>query len=192
MLLMYCRKKADCHFAMKKPDDIIDSFRAEKGAAKEDVHYPMEAELSQQSAIQSVDDSNFNNLNNSYRMYPWYVLFRGGMVTLNTISKKLSELQLEDKSSDEASIPVLNYILLNINTSFYFNTEMSMKTVRSVLLYQRALRRMSTKDYKNASIDCNEALNYNPALRECYLLKARIDHLKGDNYKVRVVVPFDP
>lgn len=187
MLLMYCRKKADGHFAMKKTEDIIDSFRAEKGMAKEDMHYPVELGLNQQSVVQSVDDGNFNSLNNSYRMYPWYVLFRGGMVTLNTISKKLSELQLEDKSSDEASIRVLNCILLNINTSFYYNTEMSLKTVRSILLYQRALRRMNTKDYKNASIDCNEALNYNPSLRECYLLKARIDHLKGDNYKVVAV-----
>ena len=113
MLLMYCRKKADGHFAMKKTEDIIDSFRAEKGMAKEDMHYPVELGLNQQSVVQSVDDGNFNSLNNSYRMYPWYVLFRGGMVTLNTISKKLSELQLEDKSSDEASIRVLNCILLN-------------------------------------------------------------------------------
>ncbi len=187
MLLMYCRKKADGHFAMKKTEDIIDSFRAEKGMEKEDMHYPVELGLNQQSVVQSVDDGNFNSLNNSYRIYPWYVLFRGGMVTLNTISKKLSELQLEDKSSDEASIRVLNCILLNINTSFYYNTELSLKMVRSILLYQRALRRMNTKDYKNASIDCNEALNYNPSLRECYLLKARIDHLKGDNYKVVAV-----
>lgn len=178
---MYSKKRAEAFFSPASVGEIVESCRKEKSVAPErlgvDASFGAAPGPCEESACEG-------ELNNSYRSYPWYVLFKGGMNAIATISKNLSDLQRDDQANGMNGTHVLTPLLFNINTNFFYNTEMNLKNVRSFLLYQRAIRRKNAKDYKNASIDCNEALNYNPCIRECYLLKARIDNLKDDSYKV--------
>ena len=75
--------------------------------------------------------------------------------------------------------------LLFVNTGFFYNEVLNISRFRAFVLSERAKKRFSMGDYTNAAVDSNEALNYDPSLIECYLLKARAENYRKDYYKVR-------
>ena len=117
------------------------------------------------------------------RRFPFYVLIKAASQIISEITKKSGDGQHDDKTKASSEGAILSDMITFINTGFFFNEDMSMRFVRAQLLYKRAKRRMEMLDLKNASADCSEALNYDAALLDCYLMMARIEkNLKNYHY----------
>lgn len=100
---------------------------------------------------------------------------------------------MNQKDPEKEKMCADNYTktLLFVNTGFFYNEVLNMSRFRAFILSERAKRRMLTGDYPNAAVDSNEALNYDPSLTECYLLKARAESYRKDYYKVRMEVKLN-
>lgn len=103
------------------------------------------------------------------------MLIKAASQIIAEITKKNGDGQHDEKMKASNEVAILSDMITFVNTGFFFNEDLSMRFVRAQLLYKRAKRRMEMLDLKNASADCNEALNYDAALLDCYLMTARIE-----------------
>lgn len=119
-------------------------------------------------------------LNNSYRLYPSFIILRSIIAITNDIAVIEEN---EKKKSDVDSIGTLTTLLQALHTRFLFNDVFSFTYYRALILYQRASYKKELKE--NAANDIGEALKSNPSLIDGYLLKARIDYCSDKIPSVR-------
>ena len=120
-------------------------------------------------------ENGLHPLDSIQRRFPFYVLIKAASQIIAEITKKNGDGQHDEKMKASNEVAILSDMITFVNTGFFFNEDLSMRFVRAQLLYKRAKRRMEMLDLKNASADCNEALNYDAALLDCYLMTARIE-----------------
>ena len=109
-------------------------------------------------------------LNNTYRLYPCFILYRAINHLINDLSKS-GEDSKKYKSGSE--IYRLSSCIKILHSQFFYNDCFNLMHLRSTLMYQQAILRYNNKE-KGASADINEVLKFNPDLIDAYLLKARI------------------
>lgn len=115
-------------------------------------------------------------LNNSYRLYPSFIVLRSLLAIINDIT--IIE-ENEKKRTDSDPIGTLTALLQTVHTRFLFNDVFNFTYFRAMVLYQRASYKKELKE--NAASDIGEALKSNPSFIEGYLLKARIDYCSEKN-----------
>lgn len=140
--------------------------------------------LIKRNSFENMDHENgLHPLDSIQRRFPFYVLIRAAIQVVLEIAQKSLDGQRNEKTKASSEIAISSDILTFINTSFFFNEDLNLRFVRAQLFYKRAKRRMEMSDLTNAFADCNEALNYDSSLLDCYLMKARIER-KLKNYSM--------
>lgn len=116
-------------------------------------------------------------LNNSYRLYPSHILYRGISSTVNEIGRIFDDSE-KKKLTGKELIDTLTRLIQIIHGKFHFHDVFDFSKFQSTILYQRALQKVEL-NIGTAESDINEALKRNPSLIEGFLLKARLDLSKN-------------
>lgn len=120
-------------------------------------------------------ENGIHPLDSLQRRFPFYVLIKAASQSIAVITEKNVKGQHDEKAKASNEVLKLSNMLTYINTEFSFNEDLSMRFVRARKLLERAKWEIEMEDLESASTDCSEALNYDPSLLNCYLMKARIE-----------------